>query len=258
VHAATDTGRNTDASQDQASAGAGRNETDKTPSMKKAAPYVAAICVAALLAFVSVRMLTGPSDTLPVFPPTAKNLPRVELADLVTLVLPPKGFENLGWDYLANARAIAWQTQGVETDNDASYRRGIVRVGVSGKTATVLHQIREELAWTLTLGTDGNEKFGPKSISIQIGAFPDDLCFGTLFDGCTFDAQQAIASVKSKLVCRFPVIGDEYQVYSISTADKDASLLVYHVGRGSGGVESDLEIRPLSDQSKACNPDAGQ
>jgi len=226
--------------------------------MKRAALYVAAIFVAALVAAVSVSLFNRPTDTLPVFPPTAKNLPRVELADLVALALPPKGFENLGWDYLAKERAIAWQTQGVETDNDASYRRGIVRISVAGKTATVLHQVREELAWTLTLATNGNEKFGPKSISIQIGAFPDDLCFGTLFDGCTFDAQQAIASVKSKLVCRFPIIGDEYQVYSISTADKDASLLVYHSGGGSGGVESDLEIRPMSDQSTACDPDASR
>jgi hypothetical protein len=224
--------------------------------MKRAVLYVAAIFTAALVAAVSVSLFDRPTDTLPVFPPTAKNLPRVELADLVALVLPSKGFENLGWDYLASESAIAWQTQGVETANDTSYRRGIVRVNVGGKTATVLHQVREELAWTLTLATNGNEKFGPKSISIQIGAFPDDLCFGTLFDGCTFDAQQAIASVKSKLVCRFPVVGDEYQVYSISTANKDASLLVYHVGRGSGGVESDLEIRPLSDQSTACDPDA--
>jgi hypothetical protein len=82
------------------------------------------------------------------------------------------------------------------------------------------------------------------------------VCFGTLFDGCKFEAQQAIASVKSKLICRFPVVGDEYQVYSISTADKEASLLVYHVGCGSGGEQSDLEIRPLSDQSTACDANA--
>jgi hypothetical protein len=227
--------------------------------MKRALLYVAAICVAAIVAFVVVRLSTGLApETLPVFPPTAKNLRRIELADLVALALPPKGFESLAWDYLANEPAIAWQTQGVAEDTPLHEfdRRGVVRVSVGGKTAVVLHQAREELAWTLTLATNGNEKFGPKRISIQPGVFPDNRCFGTPFDGCTFDAKQAIASVKSKLVCRFPVIGDEYQVYSISTADKDASLLVYHSGSGSGGVEADLEIRPLSDQSTACDPNA--
>jgi hypothetical protein len=224
--------------------------------MKKAVPYVGAICVAALLAFVSVRLFTGPSDTLPVFPPTAKSLPRVELADLVALVLPPKGFQNLGWDYLANARAIAWQTQGVEFGNDVNYRRGIARVGVGGKMTTVLHQVVEELAWTIELATKGNPSFGPKWIWIAPGVLPDDLCFGTLFDGCKFDAQQAIASVKSKLICGLPVPRAIDQVYSISTADKDASLLVYHYEGGSGGERFEVEIRPMSDQSTACDPDA--
>jgi hypothetical protein len=226
--------------------------------MKRAAFYVAAVCVAAVAAFAFVYFSAGPSETVPVFPATVKNLRRMQLADLVALALPPKGFENLAWDYLANEPAIAWQTQGVVEDTALHEfdRRGVVRVSVGGKTAVVLHQAREELAWTLTLATNGNEKFGPKWIAIQIGVFPDNLCFGTLFDGCTFDAQQAIASVKSNLVCRFPVIGDEYQVYSISVANKDTGLLVYHVGRGSGGEESDLEIRPLSDQTTACDPNA--
>lgn len=90
----------------------------------------------------------------------------------------------------------------------------------------------------------------------RAGVLPDNECFRTPFDGCTFDAQQAIGSVKSKLVCRFPVGGDEYQVYSISRADKNPSLLVFHVGRGSGGEESDLEIRPLMDQAVACDANA--
>jgi hypothetical protein len=227
------------------------------PSMKRAVPYVAAICVAALLAWVSVRLFTGPSDTMPVFPPTAKSLPRVELADLVALVLPPKGFENLAWDYLANEPAIAWQTQGVEFDNDTDYRRGIARVSVSGKTATVLHQAVEELAWTIELATSGGAaRFGPKWISIAPGVLPDNQCFGTLFHGCTFEAQQAIASVKSKLICRLPVPRALDQVYSIWTPDKDTSLLVYHYEGGSSGEEFELEIRPMSDQSTACNPDA--
>ena len=121
--------------------------------MRRAIAYVAAICVATLAAFVVVRLSTGPSETLPVFPPTANNLRRVELPDLVALVLPPKGFENLGWDYLTNEAAIAWQTQGVVEDTALHEfdRRGVVRVSVSGKTAVVLHQAREELAWTLTL-----------------------------------------------------------------------------------------------------------
>ncbi len=224
--------------------------------MKRVVLYVAAICIAALVAFASVRLFTGPSDTMPVFPPTAKRLPRVELADLVALVLPPKGFENLSWDYLANERAIAWQTQGVEFDNDTAYRRGIARVSVGGKTATVLHQAVEELAWTIELATNGNASFGPKWISIAPGVLPDNECFGALFHGCTFEAQRAIASVKSKLICGLPVPHALDQVYSIWTADKDISLLVYHYDGGSSGEKFELEIRPMSDQAIACNPDA--
>lgn len=223
--------------------------------MKRAVPYVAAICVAALLAFAAVRLLPGPSDTMPVFPPTAKSLPRVELADLVALVLPPKGFENLGWDYLAKEPAIAWQTQGVAFENDNAYRRGIVRVSVGGKTATVLHQAVEELAWTIEFATSGNQNFGPKWISISPGTADGNECFEG-GNGCTFEVQQAIASVKSKLVCKLPVPRAVDQVYSISTVDKAPSLLVYHYEGGSGGEQYQLEIRPMSDQSTACDPDA--
>ena len=246
--------------------------------MKRAVPYVAAICVAALLAFVFVRLSsTGPSDTMPVFPPTAKNLPRVELADLVALVLPPKGFVNedadvpldgtvlhhmhvsrLGWDYLIHEPAIAWQTQGFEFDKvrNVIFRKGIARVSVGGKTATVVHQAVEELAWTIELATSGNPNFGPQEISIAPGVLPDDVCFGVTFTGCTFKVQQAIASVKSKLICGLPVPRALDQVYSISTADKDASLLVFHYEGGSGGEQTVLEIRPMSDQNTACDPDA--
>jgi hypothetical protein len=86
--------------------------------------------------------------------------------------------------------------------------------------------------------------------------FPDNQCFGTLFEGCTFDVQQAIASVKSNLVCKLPIPQALDQVYSISTVDKDTSLLVYHYEGGSGGEQNQLEIRPMSDQSTACDPNA--
>jgi hypothetical protein len=165
---------------------------------------------------------------------------------------------RLGWDYLIHEPAIAWQTQGFEFDKvrNVIFRKGIARVSVGGKTATVVHQAVEELAWTIELASSGNPNFGPQEISIAPGVLPDDVCFDTTFTGCTFKVQQAIASVKSKLICGLPVPRALDQVYSISTADKDASLLVFHYEGGSGGEQTVLEIRPMSDQNTACDPDA--
>src|ERR1700730_8091313 len=85
-------------------------------SMKTAAVSIVGICAVALSALAYFHFLNRPS--MPVFPPAANNLARIELADLVALALPPKGFQNLAWDSLSTEPTIAWQTQGVALDGD--------------------------------------------------------------------------------------------------------------------------------------------
>jgi len=206
-----------------------------------------------------------------VYPSTAKDLPVVDLADLVVAVLPSEGFENLGWSYMGEDAIIAWQTEGVarrestvgfrqdgtETKEDTTVREGFVRARVAGIPSTILLQNREELVWTVTLETALPEKFGPKSITIRPGMPDSDhQCFGTLTDGCTFTPAQALAStkLKSHIVCRSSHFteNNNMQAFAVSAPEKKTSLLVYYASGGSGGDSSWLEIRPLDDESTVC------
>jgi hypothetical protein len=145
----------------------------------------------------------GKSGSVPVYPRSAKDLRSIELADLVSLAMPPNGFEKLGWDHLSIAPNIAWQTEGTkDAPGEKTVREGLARVTVAGVRSTVLRQTREELAWTVTLGTDASYKFGPRWIMIEPGFTPGNQCFGALYDGCTFTSAQALSGskLKSKLL----------------------------------------------------------
>jgi hypothetical protein len=179
----------------------------------------------------------------------------LDLAELVAAVLPAKGTEHLDWDYLVGSPLIAWQTNGVGTATGDSLRIGLVRVRAGERASTVLRRSREELAWTVIIGTGGAPKFGPNWIRILPGVFPDQQCFGTRYAGCTFTAAQALASAKltSMIICRPMESGkNKIEVYAVSAPRKGTSLLVYNNSGGSGGEISELTIRPMSDRAEVC------
>jgi len=185
-----------------------------------------------------------------------KDLPVVELADLIVDVLPAEGFNNLGWDYMVNDPIISWQTNGAEsTEAGMVMRVGLARVRVAGVSAEVLRRTWRELPWSVTLSTTGNEKFGPKSIEIEPGGpDPADICFGSMSRGCAFTPAEALASSKlsHELVCTSSEPGGVITAYSVSALGKQPSLLVYHRAEGSGGTSNWIEIRPLSDRPEVC------
>ncbi len=196
------------------------------------------------------RVMAG----MPVYPREAADLPIINIADLVIAAIPAQGFERLGWDDMIDNPVIRWNTVGVTLTGSAALREGLVRVRVAGKPSTTIRQGREELAWTVTLGTYGPEKFGPKWISIEPGAPPPDQCFGTLDDGCTFTAAQALAAptLAKQPICTIPEGGSHTEVYSVTASGKPPVLFVYGYSEGSGGSSSSIEIRPMSDKADAC------
>lgn len=209
---------------------------------------IAILCLALTVAWTNVARSGGVA---------VSDLPVVELADLVVAVLPPNGFDNLGWDYMVDDPMISWRTNGTEATQVATFRAGSSRVRVAGVSSKVLRRTWEELAWSVTLWTDGNPKFGPKWIEIKPGGDdPNSACFGANFRGCTFGAATALASskLKSRLVCSHEQGSEVLRAYSVSAAGKKPSLVIYQVSGGSGGTSAWLDIRPLTDQSKVCKP----
>jgi len=216
-----------------------------------------AACGAGYVLAVLWRPTATPKEAtgMPVYPREAADLPITDIADLVVAAIPTQGFERLGWDDMIDNPMIRWKTEGVTVTGTAALREGLVRVRVAGKPSTAIRQVREELAWTVTLGTYGPEKFGPKWISIEPGAPPPDQCFGTLDDGCTFTAAQALAAptLAKQPICTVSSLGgDHTEVYSVTVSGKPPSLLVYGYSEGSGGSSSSIEIIPASGKASVC------
>ncbi len=190
-----------------------------------------------------------------------KELPTTELVDLVVGVLPPDGFEHVGWDYLVSNPMLSWQTDGTETMRPGVTRReALARVRVGGIESRVLRRNWEELAWTFTLWSFGNPRFGPERLEIKPGGSnPKDVCFGVNFTGCDFPIERIIVDGKNQLDAHFECTppgvfaSDIVKVYQISTPQKKPSLLVYVSSGGSGGTSASIMIRPLKERNRICN-----
>jgi hypothetical protein len=201
---------------------------------------------------------TGAAVDLPVDPPTAQALEPISLPDLIFLALPPPGERYSGWDRMLDAPSILWVTPGFSSPPnrpELTERVGLARVRVDGAASTILLQSREELAWSITLSSENNPALGPEKIEIEPGT-PEDDCFGSLTDGCSFTVQQAIASTRfhSEAVCTPNVVlMDTNEVFKITADDREPQLLVYSDSKGVSGEETSwVEIHPLSDQQKLC------
>jgi hypothetical protein len=210
----------------------------------------------------TVEAKSKPAEEMAVYPREAEGLPTNDIADLVAVLIPPQGFDHLGWDYLIDNSAIRWVTDGVdESLTGYATREGYVRVRVAGLPSTRIRQHREELAWTVTLGDDNGVKFGPKWISIQAGTpanktHGNQECSGPLDDHCTFNAAQALAAptLSKQLVCGAPAGGEQKDVYMVSARGKQPALVIYHYSEGSLGASSWIEIKPPSEKADACKP----
>jgi hypothetical protein len=188
-----------------------------------------------------------------VFPADASGLPVTGLPELIAALLPPAGFQDLGWDHLLHSPLVLWRTVGVDESATGGERHGDARVRAAGVTSTRLRKDREELTWTVSLTTGGNPKYGPKSIALAPGGTGEQKCFGYLDDGCWFPASAAFASpiLTGTILCR-GASPSENAIYRISSPGRRPELLVYSESEGSGGRSASLRMLSVSSAASAC------
>ena len=192
---------------------------------------------------IALALLFVSSSQATVSPTEAASLDPISLPALVELLLPERGGGQLRWSHGLEA-PIAWITDGfAETSGGLTERVGLARVRVDGEVATVLERTVNELAWSVVLSTEAPAKFGPETIGITPG-YPGHICFGTLYEGCEFRPEQALASpsLRSEVVCQGRVSsGNGMAVYHVRASGREGYVR-YRISSGSGGVSSSIEI----------------
>lgn len=183
-----------------------------------------------------------------IFPSSLSGKPSVELGEFIRASMLEKG-ENLGWDWRANSD-IDWQ-DGITQVNSTGYshRDGVARINVMGVRSSVLKNRKDELGWKVSLRTMNPVKFGPVSIELS----PLD-CFGTLYDGCSFDPATSLktANIETKKICSIHLNGSNFSdTYLIRYSGKEDMLLTWTNSGGSGGESSGVILRQNSKDAEA-------
>ena len=152
-------------------------------------------------------------------------------------------------DYRVNAQ-IFWITDGYKD----SSREGLLRVHVQGKKSYVLKKEKYELAWTVRYATHSNPKFGVESIDLFPGV-PNEICFGTLYDGCSFDPIHSIkaAGISAREICERSKSQQKIIGYQLSHPNRQGTLARWEEGWGSGGKESSFKLVFSVSSANLCN-----
>ena len=184
-----------------------------------------------------------------VFPPSLGKFKSYELGEAILLFMPDKQTKFVGWDYRVNAQ-IFWITDGYKD----SSREGLLRVHVQGKKSYVLKKEKYELAWTVRYATHSNPKFGVESIDLFPGV-PNEICFGTLYDGCSFDPIHSIkaAGISAREICERSKSQQKIIGYQLSHPNRQGTLARWEEGWGSGGKESSFKLVFSVSSANLCN-----
>jgi len=195
------------------------------------------------------NVTTGENPDLPVlapYPAALKYLPQLELGTAVLHFMPPAESELIDWSFNADG-PVAWETVGYTSDihGDTSTRKGLLRVHVLGTFATVLRQVKNELAWEVRYTTTESAKWGPQSIELAPGVDDEGGCFGTLYSGCSFDPRASLtqAGIAHSVVCSSSNEGNGTSVFTLSYPGRAPMLLAWSTSTGSGGKSSFLTMR---------------
>jgi hypothetical protein len=190
-----------------------------------------------------------------------QHRPVIGLGKLIATLLPPHGFKDLTWGYLADSPIIAWQTSGVHYGSSEDWRIGFVRVEINGREPQILLRTWQTLPWSVTLSGGTSDNATPDSIEISPGVNDGKYnCFGAGTRNCTFSVKDLFRSpyLKSGFLCQPYSFGDSFGgqkvVFVVSASGKAKALLVYQLSEGSGGASTSLHIYPLSHASKLCTP----
>ena len=190
-----------------------------------------------------------------VYPTTAQSLKPMELGEAILLLMPDKGAKWIGWDHRAESN-ILWLTEGWESrrpKENSIFRDGLMRIHVKGKVSTVLKKQKHEFAWTVSYSSKGNPGFGVEEILIEPGT-GKEFCFGSLYDGCSFDPQPSLTAsgIRFKKLCenngtQFTVI-----VFELTHPNRSATMLRWVEDRGSGGVHNSVTLSLSPQAGELC------
>lgn len=197
-----------------------------------------------------------------VLPKEAQKLKPVEIGEIVLTLMQPKpknpdspGWNNPGWDYLANSKEIAWINDGIvstKLDNGETgwSRTGYIRIRVDGKKTTVLKNTLKELAWTIDYSNNANPGFGALLITLSPGAEP---CFGATYNGCDFDPIKSFraSGISIKKICESYDSG-RVRGFKLTHPKKSSVLARITDNYGSGGANSILELDFLANKKNFC------
>lgn len=192
-----------------------------------------------------------------IYPRQAERAGIFELGTAILLLMPPKGSQFIDWSHESNG-SIVWLTDGFEMESwangdEISRRQGLLNIHVLGNFSHVLKQKKYKLAWTVQYLTKSNPKFGVETISILPGP-PGDVCFGTLYDGCTFEILPSLkkAGLTVKQLCEQKGIQHHTVGYLVNHPNKVPMHLVLSESWGSGGSSSSVEMAIASKNKNLC------
>jgi hypothetical protein len=188
------------------------------------------------------------------YPKTLKSIEPIELGQIILMLSKFDG-DRVRWDYKVNDKHIIWITDGVEYSGSETLRKGVSRINVLGRYATVLHQKKEALGWQVTLKTNNNPNFGPTYILVAPGLESEDGCFGVIYENCAFKLEPSFNSlnIKYKIVCSNMLDSTNFdKVYSIKLKNGKNVLITYSQSSGSGGTSNAIKIWFTTNQNSVC------
>lgn len=197
---------------------------------------------------------------LSVDPPLAKSLHPLELGELL-LAATELPRDSIPWDFLSEKTDyVLWLTNGIKEEHHAKdwYRReGLVRVHVMDQWSTVLRNTKMELSWHFNLVAENSSRYGAQEIDIAPGPSQGDgACFGTIYNGCTFNPTPSMTKVGLHPVqyCENRIDAENgTKFFDVSYNGKSRFILGWASSGGSGGATTDLEIYPLSRKTEVCS-----
>ncbi|MGY1489617.1 hypothetical protein ACW4YW_09405 [Methylobacillus pratensis] len=189
----------------------------------------------------------------PVYPWIATAAGPLELGNAILLLMPDEKTEQISWDHQASG-PIVWLTDGFKTEGEHSYRKGLLQINVLGKPSYVLLRKKNILAWTITYSTSSNPKFGVENISLSPGAGNHQPCFGTLFEGCSFELLPSLqkTGIEVHTTCEAQKYQERIAVYQASYPNKRTTNIVFMESGGSGGSSSNVTMTLTELNESVC------
>ena len=191
------------------------------------------------------------------YPPSVKKLPSIELGQAILLLTPTKKSKDfVDWNHLSEGPVI-WLDDGYThpesgPEKGTWIRRGLMRINVLGKTATVLKKRNLELAWQVTYHNWGNPSLGVSSMTLEPGT-PEETCFFSNTSGCTFDPLPSLKSsgFKVKEMCK-AMSGNLVTGYELTHPKRNMTYIRVAYNYGSGGENSSITLWPHNGKEAAC------